>query len=128
MTKSHIFEQFINDEELLKYIPTWDKPSGLTIELLLSKLAYIKREKYLALYAIYKSTKLQRSTIWARNYDIKVQPNFIENINEIYEHKLVHNLLILNIEMINIQSESIRKRNYLKVLKSEESKIISGMI
>lgn len=82
MTKSHIFEQFINDEELLKYIPTGAKPSGLTRELLLSILAYINREKYLALYAIYKSTKLQRSTIGARNYDIKVEPNFIEKINE----------------------------------------------
>ena len=82
LTKSHIFEQFINDDELLKYIPTGVKPSSLTRELLLSILAYIKKEKYLALYAIYKSTKSQRSTIGTNNYDIKVQPNFVEKINE----------------------------------------------
>lgn len=82
LTKKHIFEQFQNDDELLKYIPTGVKSSGLTRELLLSILAYIKKEKYLALYGIYKATKLQRSTVGTKNYDIKIQPNFIEKINE----------------------------------------------
>lgn len=80
MTKQHIFSHFINDEELLKYIPTGVKVSSLTRELLLSILAYIRKEKYLHLYGIYKSTKLQRSTTGCKNYDIQIQGNFVENI------------------------------------------------
>ena len=63
-----------------KYIPTWVKVSPLTRELLLSILAYIRKEKYL--YWIYKSTKLQRSTTGCKNYDIQIQGNFVENIKK----------------------------------------------
>jgi len=80
LTKQHIFSEFSNDEELLKYIPTGAKASSLTRELLLSILAYIRKEKYLKLYGIYKSMKLQRSTTGCKNYDIQVQGNFAENI------------------------------------------------
>jgi hypothetical protein len=80
LTKNHIFEQFANDAELLKYIPTGAKVSSLTRELLLSILAYIRKDKYLRLYQIYKSTKLQRSTTGCKKYDIQIQGNFVENI------------------------------------------------
>lgn len=67
MTKQHIFSQFVNDDELLKYIPSGVKPSSLTRELLLSILAYIRKDKYLGLYGIYKATKLQKSTTGNKN-------------------------------------------------------------
>ena len=82
LTKEHIFSQFINDEELLKYIPTGVKPSSLTRELLLSILAYIRKEKYLSLYGIYKATKLQKSTTGSKNYDLKIQNNFVDKFRE----------------------------------------------
>lgn len=82
LTKNHIFSQFLDDEELLKYIPTGAKLSSLTRELLLSILAYIRKDKYLALYGIYKSTKLQRSTTGNKSYDLTVQQNFVEKIKE----------------------------------------------
>jgi hypothetical protein len=66
----------------MQYIPTGAKVSSLTRELLLSILAYIKKDKYLELYGIYKATKLQRATMGTRNFDIKVQTNFIEKIKE----------------------------------------------
>ena len=55
LTKEHIFSKFINDEELLQYIPSNEKLSSLTRKLLLSILAYIKKEKYLELYGIQKN-------------------------------------------------------------------------
>ena len=81
MTKQHIFEQFSGDEELLKYIPSGVKLSCLTRELLLSILAYIRKEKYLYLYGIYKSAKLQRSTTNCKNYDIEIENRFADNIS-----------------------------------------------
>ena len=82
LTKEHIFSQFANDEELLKYIPTGVKPSSLTRELLLSILAYIKNDKFLNLYGIYKAAKLQKSTTGNKNYDLKIQNNFVEKFKE----------------------------------------------
>ena len=82
MTKEHIFSQFLGDDELAKYIPTNVKPSSLSRELLLSILAYIRKDKYLSLYGIYKVTKLQRSTTGYKNYDIKIDNNFIEKIQQ----------------------------------------------
>ena len=82
LTKEHIFSKFVNDEELLQYIPSDAKLSSLTRELLLSILSYIKKEKYLELYGIYKTIKLQRSTTGCKSYDIKIQTNFIEKIQE----------------------------------------------
>lgn len=80
MTKQHIFAQFINDDELLKFIPTGVKSSNLTRELLLSVLAYIRKDKYLALYGLCKEIKLQKSITGNKNYDIKIQPNLAENL------------------------------------------------
>ena len=82
LTKEHIFAQFVGDEELLKYIPTGVKPSNLTRELLLSILAYIKKEKYLSLYGIYKAAKLQKCTTGNKNYDLKIQNNFADKFKE----------------------------------------------
>lgn len=66
----------------LKYIPTGVKPASLTRELLLSILAYIRKEKYLVLYRIYKATKIQKSTTRNKNYDLKIKLNFIDKIKE----------------------------------------------
>ena len=82
LTKEHIFSQFKDDEELQKYIPTGVKISSLTRDLLLSILAYIKKEKYLLFYGIYKTTKLQRSTTGSKNYDIKIEQDFVDKIKE----------------------------------------------
>ena len=82
MTKDHIFSHFLGDDELGKYIPTNVKPSSLSRELLLSILAYIRKDKYLSLYGIYKVTKLQRSTTGYKNYDIKIDNNFVEKIQQ----------------------------------------------
>ena len=82
LTKEHIFSQFKDDEELQKYILTGVKLSSLTRDLLLSILAYIKKEKYLLLYGIYKTTKLQRSTTGSKNYDIKIESDFVDKIKE----------------------------------------------
>lgn len=82
LTKGHIFSQFTNDEILLKYIPTGVKLSSLTRELLLSILAFIKKEQYLELYGMYKNERIQRSTIGNRNYDINIQNHFINKIRE----------------------------------------------
>ena len=60
LTKEHIFSQLKDDEELQKYMPTGVKLSFMARKILLSILAYIKKEKYLALYGIYKATNLQR--------------------------------------------------------------------
>ena len=82
LTKAHIFSQFTNDDELKKFIPTDVKIASLTRELMLSILAYIRKDKYLSLYAIYKTTKLQRSTIGSKHYDIEIQSNFVDKIKE----------------------------------------------
>ena len=68
LTKEHIFSQFADDEELGKYIPTGVKSSSLSRELLLSILAYI--------------SKLQRSTVGYKNYDIKIENDFAEKLQE----------------------------------------------
>ena len=60
---------------------------------MLSILAFIRKEKYLQLYGIYKATKLQRSTTGCKNYDIQVQGNFAENIQ---------NYVSVNKQVINI--------------------------
>ena len=49
---------------------------------MLSILAYIRKDKYLSLYAIYKTTKLQRSTRGIKHYDIEIQSNFVDKIKE----------------------------------------------
>ena len=82
LTKDHIFSQFVDDEELGKYIPTGVKSSSLSRELLLSILAYIRKDKYLSLYGLYKASKLQRSTVGYKNYDIKIGNDFAEKIRE----------------------------------------------
>ena len=82
LTKSHIFSHFENNQELLQYIPWGAKASSLTKELLLSILVYIKKDKYLILYGIYKATKLQRSKTGKKNYDIRIQANFVNKIKE----------------------------------------------
>ena len=63
-------------------MPTNVKSSSLYRELLLSILAYIRKDKYLSLYGIYKVTKLQRSTTGYKNYDIKIDNNFVEKIQQ----------------------------------------------
>ena len=81
LTKEHIFSQFIGDTELKMYIPDNMKLSAITRELLLAILFYIKREKYLSLYSLYKKTKLQRATTGNKIFDIKIDPSHIDKLN-----------------------------------------------
>ena len=80
LTKEYIFFQLLGDDDLAKYIPTNDKLSSLSRELLISILSYIRKDKYLSLYGIYKVTKFQRSTMRYKNYNIKIDNNFVEKI------------------------------------------------
>ena len=81
LTKQHIYSQFIGDTDLKMYVPDDLKLSAITRELLLAILFYIKREKYLALYALYKKTKLQRATTGSKIFDIKIDPSYIDKLN-----------------------------------------------
>ena len=58
LTKQYIFQQFVGDNELQKYLPNNLKLTSITRELLLSILFYVKRDKYLNLYGIYKTKKV----------------------------------------------------------------------
>lgn len=49
---------------------------------MLSILAYIPKDKYLSLYEIYKTTKLQRFIIRSKHYDIEIQSNFEDKLKE----------------------------------------------
>lgn len=81
LTKQHIYSQFIGDTDLKMYVSDDLKLSAITRELLLAILFYIKREKYLALYVLYKKAKLQRATTGSKIFDIKIDPSYIDKLN-----------------------------------------------
>ena len=53
-----IFENFRDDAELLKYLPSKPKLKSIQREFLLSVLANVRREKYAKLYLKYKEVVL----------------------------------------------------------------------
>ena len=81
LTKSHIIEQFNNDNDLKDYIPDECNPSTVTREFLLSLLFNIKREKYLALYNTYKRKKIEQSTTAGKIYEIDANSSFASQLN-----------------------------------------------
>lgn len=80
LTKSHIYQEFIGDQDLLKYLPDNLKLTSITRELLLSILFYIKRDKYLNLYGLYKNKKIERATNGIKVYNIKIKDDLFNKL------------------------------------------------
>ena len=66
LTKNKIFQNFIGDADLMRYIPDNPKLATIPREFFVSILANIKREKYAALYSRYRQIKVER-TIGGKN-------------------------------------------------------------
>lgn len=76
LTKQVLFQEFIGDDELLKYLPDNPKLATIPREFLLSILANVKREKYAKLYTQYKQIKVQRSTVGNKIYKAQITNEF----------------------------------------------------
>ena len=72
LTKAHIYQEFINDENLMAYLPDNPDIRCLSREFLLSVLFFGAREKYLKLYESYKNIELQKSTTGNKKYFAKI--------------------------------------------------------
>ena len=68
LTKEYIFQKFLNDQNLLSYLPDNVNLTGITREFLLSVLLYGSKEKYLQLYEEYKNIQIQKSTSGNRKF------------------------------------------------------------
>ena len=75
VTKKHIFEKFINEQNLFSYLPPL---TSITREFLLSVLFYGDRNKYLELYDQYKDIQIQKSTSGNRKFTATVTNEMIE--------------------------------------------------
>ena len=71
LTKSHIYNEFIGDDNLMAYLPDESDIRYLSREFLLSVLFFCAREKYLKLYEIYKDIQLQKSMTGNRKFFAK---------------------------------------------------------
>ena len=80
LTKQHIFQQFVGDNELQKYLPNNLKLTSITRELLLSILFYVKRDKYLNLYGIYKAKKVERAINGIKVYNVKIKDDLFDKL------------------------------------------------
>ena len=80
LTKQHIFQQFVGDDELQKYLPNNLKLTSITRELLLSILFYVKRDKYLNLYGIYKTKKVERAINGIKVYNVKIKDELFDKL------------------------------------------------
>ena len=81
LTKKHIFEKFINDNNLLSYLPDNISLTSISREFLLSVLFYGAREKYLELYEQYKEIQTQKSTNGNRKFIATITNEMKEMIN-----------------------------------------------
>ncbi len=79
-----IFQDFLADEELMKYLPNEPKLETIPREFLLSVLANVKREKYAKLYTKYKEIKVQRSTVGKKLYQAKITNDFKNGLQNFY--------------------------------------------
>jgi len=68
LTKEHIFSKFVNDNNLLSYLPDNAPLTSISREFLLSVLFYGDRDKYLDLYEEYKNIQIQKSTTGNRKF------------------------------------------------------------
>ena len=78
LTKKHIFEKFVNDQNLLSYLPDNIPLTSITREFLLSVLFYGDRNKYLDLYDEYKEIQTQKSTSGNRKFTATVTDEMLE--------------------------------------------------
>ncbi len=82
LTKQYIFDLFIDDIELKKYIPDELKLHSITRELLLSILACVRKDKYLHLYSIYKQIKVERTTGNNKLFSLNIDENYLKKLSE----------------------------------------------
>ena len=80
LTKQHIFQQFVGDDELQKYLPNNLKLTSIIRELFLSILFYVKRDKYLNLYGIYKTKKVEREINGIKVYNVKIKDDLFDKL------------------------------------------------
>ena len=71
-----IFQIFLDDVDLLRYIPANANLKTIPRDFLLSVLANIKREKYAQLYSKYKEIKSGRSTGGNKIYKAQITNQF----------------------------------------------------
>ena len=81
LTKDHIIQQFVNDKELLEYLPDSLDKSTITRDFLLALLFNVKRDKYAKLYNIYKNQAANNAIGNGKIYQVEVKNIFAENIN-----------------------------------------------
>ena len=70
----------MGDNELEKYLPNNLKLTSITRELLLSILFYVKRDKYLNLYGIYKTKKVERAINDIKVYNVKIKDDIFDKL------------------------------------------------
>ena len=80
MTKEDIYKKFLGDENLLSYLPDNPDMKSISRELLLSILFFANREKYLALYEIYKDLQIQRTTTGNKKYIAKITEEMLVHL------------------------------------------------
>ena len=80
LTKEDIYKKFLGDENLLSYLPDNPDMKSISRELLLSILFFANREKYLALYEIYKDLQIQRTTTGNKKYIAKITEEMLVHL------------------------------------------------
>ena len=81
LTKDHIIQQFIGDEELLQYLPDFVNKATVTREFLLALLFNVTSEKYYYLYSIYKKQKANQSLCNGKIYEVSIKNDYVEKIS-----------------------------------------------
>ena len=81
LTKDHTIQQFVDDKDLLEYLPDSLDKSTVTRDFLLVLLFNVKREKYTKLYNIYKTQAANNAIGNRKIYQVKLKNIFAENIN-----------------------------------------------
>ena len=79
-TKDMLFKIFLNDADLLRYIPNNPNLRAIPRDFLLSVLANIRREKYAQLYSKYKEMKTERSTGSNKIYKAIITNEFLTGL------------------------------------------------
>lgn len=80
LTKDNIIQQFVGDQQLLEYLPDKLNKSTVTREFLLALLFNVKKEKYLYLYNLYKTQKINRTYFHGKIYEVNIKKDFANNL------------------------------------------------
>ena len=80
LTKEYIFKLFLNDQNLMSFLPDNPDIRGLSREFLLSVLFYASRDKYLFLYEKYKNIQIQKTTTGNKKYIAKISEQMLERL------------------------------------------------